>query len=200
MKPVLNNVFSRTVKDLGTFSVFPLNLKNHIPFIHEWVNQEYAKYWQMQGTSVEEVKEVYEGLLGTEDYEVYMGYFEDQPSFLLECYHPKHVLSRYYDVEDSDYGMHILVAPPTKKINSFTWNVFRTAMEFLFSDESIQRIVVEPDIRNDKIHRLNRKAGFVRHKKIQLLEKKAYLELCTREQFKQALQNKSYESEPNHQP
>ncbi len=63
-----------------------------------------------------------------------------------------------------------------------------------FTDEKVQRIVVEPDVRNEKVHKLNHKAGFIRHKKIQLLEKEAYLEFCTRKQFENALQNQKYES------
>ena len=34
----------------------------------------------------------------------------------------------------------------------------------LFSDHRIQRVVVEPDVRNEKVHKLNRKAGFTRYK------------------------------------
>jgi hypothetical protein len=59
-------------------------------------------------------------------------------------------------------------------------------MEFLFSDHRIQR-VVEPDVRNEKVHKLNEKQD-LHVQKIQLLEKEAILEFCTREQFK-SLQN-----------
>ncbi|CAI9676792.1 acetyltransferase [Elizabethkingia anophelis] len=191
MRPVFQSktCFSKNIEGLGNFELFPLDLDEHVPIIHNWVNQEYAEYWQMLDTTTEQVYEAYEYLLAQKDYYICMGYFEGEPCFLLECYHPKHVLSKFYNVEDSDCGMHILVAPPDKKIKSFTWNIFQTIMEFLFSDHRIQRVVVEPDVRNEKVHKLNRKAGFTRYKKIQLLEKEAYLEFCTREQFKNALQN-----------
>ena len=191
MKTVSENklCFSRYVEGLGRFDLYPLDLELHVPVIHDWVNREYAEYWQMQGTTLEQVYEAYEYLLEQNSYKMYMGYFQGQPSFLLECYHPKHVLSKFYDVEASDCGMHILVAPAEERIKSFTWNVFQTIMEFLFTDEKVQRIVVEPDVRNEKVHKLNNKAGFIRHKKIQLLEKEAYLEFCTRKQFENALQN-----------
>ena len=48
--------------------------------------------------------------------------------------------------------------------------------------------VVEPDVRNEKIHRLNRRAGFQDHGVVELATKRALLALCTRRQYCDALQ------------
>lgn len=193
MKSIFQNSssFSKNIAGIGNFDLYPLDLKQHISVIHKWVNQEYAQYWQMLDTTYEQAYQTYEHLLKLKGYKIYMGYFQNQPSFLLECYDPKYVLSQFYKVKDSDRGMHILVGPPRKRIKFFTRNIFRFIMEFIFSDEKIHRIVVEPDVRNKKVHQLNRMAGFIRYKKIHLLEKEAYMEFCTREQFKNALLNQT---------
>ena len=47
--------------------------------------------------------------------------------------------------------------------------------------------MVEPDARNHKIHQLNKKAGFVFQKVLELPHKKAHLEFCTREDYYNAL-------------
>lgn len=60
-------------------------------------------------------------------------------------------------------------------------------MDFLFSHPDINRIVVEPDVRNDRIHRLNKRAGFVYERKVELPEKTAWLAFCTREQYRAAM-------------
>jgi len=181
-------IFSKKIPNLSEFIIKPLELNIHAKFIHEWVNRDYARFWQMQGTSLEQVIAAYQKLQHLNDYQIYFGYFNEEPIFLLECYHPRNtVLAEKYQVEESDYGMHILIAPPERKIKSFTSYVFITVMEFIFCDKNIQRVVVEPDIRNEKIHTLNKKMGFVYEKKIILPEKEAYLAFCTREQFQKSL-------------
>ena len=65
--------------------------------------------------------------------------------------------------------------------------MFCATLEFFFSDSNVERVVVEPDVRNDKIHVLNKKAGFVYHKEIQLADKKAGLAFCDHLSFKNAL-------------
>ena len=49
-----------------------------------------------------------------------------------------------------------------------------------------QRVVVEPDVRNTKIHVLNERMGFQPHGRIELPDKTALLSFCTRQQFKAA--------------
>ena len=82
-----------------------------------------------------------------------------------------------------DLGMHVLVAPPETPRPGFTRPVFRTVMALCFQDDSVRRVVVEPDVRNDRIARLNAAAGFVVARHIMLPTKTAALSFCTREAF-----------------
>jgi RimJ/RimL family protein N-acetyltransferase len=180
-------VFVKSIPGLGIFELRPLDLDADIPEIHQWVNQSYAVYWGMNGFSKDEVHAAYEKiLLHTE---VYIGFHNGKLSFLMESYNPqKDVIGDYYTVEHGDRGMHILVAPPTIALKGFTWAVFTLILDFIFSDASVNRIVVEPDARNHKIHILNEKAGFKFQQFIELPHKKARLEFCTRTDYYQALQ------------
>ncbi|MGS2763346.1 GNAT family N-acetyltransferase [Sinomicrobium sp. M5D2P9] len=181
-------IFKKTVPGLGEFSLRPFEPEQDCEDLHQWVNHSRAKYWQMLNTSIEEVKNAYYQLVQSDHTEVFTGYFNGQRSFLLERYHPGLTpLKHHYEVQNSDLGMHVLVAPPERQIPSFTWHVFTTILDFLFSDKAIERIIVEPDVRNDKIHRLNKRAGFVYQKRISLPEKDAYLAFCNREQYLSAL-------------
>src|SRR3546814_12526405 len=56
-------------------------------------------------------------------------------------------------------------------------------MEFCFEDPSVARVVVEPDVRNEKIAALDEAAGFVVAREIPLHCKTAALSFCTREAF-----------------
>ena len=179
-------VFTKDIHNCGSFQLRPIDLLIDIPIISEWVSKEYAKYWGMSKMTVDQIREEYKDILS--DSNVFVGLFNNQLTFLLECYHPKDdVVGLYYDIQNGDYGMHILVAPTENPIPNFTWNVFTVVMDFIFSDDKIDRIIVEPDVRNEKIHLLNKRAGFEYQKQIVLPEKIAHLAFCTREQYAEAL-------------
>jgi RimJ/RimL family protein N-acetyltransferase len=84
--------------------------------------------------------------------------------------------------------MHVLVAPPGHRLPGFTTAVFETILDFLFSDPLVDRVVVEPDIRNTKIQALNQRMGFRKHSIVQLPDKQAWLSFCTRDQYADAVQ------------
>lgn len=181
-------VFVKTIPGLGVFELRPIDMENDIKLIHNWVNRDYAVYWEMNGFSEEEVKNTYYNIL--EKTQVYMGVFNGKVAFLLECYDPQNdIVGKYYQSQKGDKGMHILVAPSEKPIPNFTWNIFTVILDFIFSDAKSQRIVVEPDARNHKIHLLNKKAGFVFQHILELPHKKAHLEFCTREDYYKALKS-----------
>lgn len=181
-------VFSKTIEDLGEISLRFLNLEKDIETIYNWVIRPYATYWGMQEYTFAEVKLAYQEIIESGHHDTFIGVLNNQPIFLMERYKAsKDPIAAYYDVKEGDYGMHILVGPAEKRIPNFTWNVFSTIIEYLFSDPRIDRIVVEPDVRNEKIHVLNKKAGFQYYKEIQFPHKKAALAFCAKEDYKKAL-------------
>jgi siderophore synthetase component len=172
--------FFKCIPGSGDYYLRHLQMPEDIPLIHDWVTREYAKYWGMQGSSIEEVEAAYVKIL--KHAQVFMGFYNDKPAFLLERYRAmEDQVGKYYDVQPGDYGMHILVAPVDQRIPNFTWHVFTVIMDFIFSDARVERIVVEPDVRNEKIHILNKRAGFEYQQVIELPNKTAYLGVCTRE-------------------
>lgn len=188
--------FEKEVPTVGHFALSYLRVPEDIAVIHEWVNRDYATYWGMQNKSRKEVEEAYREILAIPDSCVCLGFHNSKAAFLLECYHPRQdVIKDYYEVQPGDRGMHILVAPADRPIANFTWQVFTIVMDFMFRDETVERIVVEPDVRNEKIHRLNRRAGFVYQEVVQLPKKTAYLAFCTRGQYQAALTRDSQTQE-----
>ena len=180
--------FEKDIAGVGRFTLRTLQMPEDLPLVHRWVTHERARYWGLQSRSPDDVAEAYRNILAQPGSSVFLGFHGDAPAFLLECYHPmEDTVGRCYDARPGDRGMHILVAPPDRPIAQFTWHVFTVVMDFLFSDDAVERIVVEPDVRNDKIHRLNKRAGFEYQDIIQLPKKTAYLAFCTRAQYEVAL-------------
>jgi siderophore synthetase component len=176
-------IFSQN-KSIGKLSLRRFELNNDSELLHSWVSLPYAEFWGLKDASLEEVKENYRGILSNGHSQVFLGFVDNTASFLLELYNPKYEpIGKHYDPKMGDQGMHILIAPAENIITNFTFDIFTYIMDYMFSNPSTQRIVVEPDSNNHKIHLINKRAGFQHIKEIDLSHKKAYLGFCSRDQF-----------------
>jgi Acetyltransferases, including N-acetylases of ribosomal proteins len=176
--------FEKRVPTLGCFALRPLRAAEDAPLIHDWVTRDYARFWNMGRKSLVEVEAFYETLMVSGDATAWIGLFNGVPAFLVELYDPAgDPVGDHYPVRTGDRGMHFLVGPPTERLSGFTYAVLLTIMDFIFVDPAARRVVVEPDVRNEKIHALNRRVGFLYDREIELGEKTAHLAFCTREQF-----------------
>lgn len=186
-------------RDAGLLTLRPLNLAQDAPVLHGWMIRPYAHFWGMQNSSVAEVEAFYRDLTAGKPHAALMGEIDGQPRFLIECYPVQDdPLREHYDVQPGDIGMHILLSPAEKPLPGFSWQVFSAVMEYLFSLPDVRRVVVEPDVRNEKIHTLNKRAGFRYQKQVQLTHKTAWLAFCQREDFLQASQKENTHMTSDH--
>ncbi|WKX26417.1 GNAT family N-acetyltransferase [Tatumella ptyseos] len=152
--------------------------------IHHWVIQPHAQFWGMQDQSVEQVNNFYINLVAQDVNSVLIGCLDGHPYFLIECYQAlQEEVAEHYPAQSGDYGMHLLVAPVSTPIKGLSRQIFATVMEYMFSRPEVARVVVEPDVNNHKIHRLNQQAGFRYHQQIDLGHKRAWLAFCTATDF-----------------
>jgi RimJ/RimL family protein N-acetyltransferase len=168
----------------------PLELPRDLAVVHGWVTHPKAVFWMMQDASREDVAEAYGWVQEQPDHDALLGRVDGQPAFLAETYDPATSeaagLVGVPELRDGDLGVHLLVAPTDRPIPGFTRMVFRAAMRYAFTDPSVRRLVVEPDVRNDKIAVLNKESGFVVERVLQLPRKEAALSFCTREAFEES--------------
>ncbi len=187
----LTRLDARHVAGVGVLALRPLRLQDDLQVLHRWVSHERAAYWGMVGMSPEQVRSGYEAICAADHVQVLMGLHDGEPAFLVETYHPSgEPVGRLAPCTDTDRGMHVLVAPPARRIPGFTDAVFLRILEVLFADPVVERVVVEPDIRNEAIRRRNLRAGFVEHGPLDLPAhgpapaKTAMLSTCTRASFR----------------
>ena len=174
-------------RDAAGFVFRPLRIPGDIPTLHRWFTQERAAFWLMRDKTEGEVAQTYQALMDSGHATAYMGLHEGRPAFLAECYDPAHDRIRdFYPVRAGDLGMHVFVGPSDVRIAGFTRAVFCALMRFMFAHLGALRIVVEPDANNQRIHALNRSAGFVYDRDVVFTEKIASLAFCTRRDFEQA--------------
>jgi len=176
-------IFTRQDRELGEFSVRPLDPVGDGALLHRWVTHPRSVFWLMSDASLEDVIREYSEIAARPDHDAFLGLHEGEPAFLVERYDPARELGAYYQVQPGDVGMHFLTAPPVKPRHGFTRAVIVTVMEMLFADPATCRVVVEPDVRNTAVHVLNEYVGFRVVDTIQLPQKRAYLSICTREQY-----------------
>ncbi|WP_328461000.1 GNAT family N-acetyltransferase [Actinoplanes sp. NBC_00393] len=163
----------------------PLDLDRDLDLLHEWVTHPRSHFWGLQGASAEKVRAEYQGIADNPHHHAWLGLDDDgSPLFLAETYDPAHSeLAQHYEVRPGDIGMHVLVSPPTRKRSGVTSAVMRAVMDFCFADSSVERVVVEPDVRNEAIERKNAEVGFVEERHVQLHDKVARLSFCTRQAY-----------------
>lgn len=179
-------LFSAT-RPAGHFTLRPMQAAD-ASLVHGWVTQDYARFWGMQNHSLQQVADFYQKLTADNPKAALIGCCEGHPVFLMEFYQATHDdVGKFFPAQDGDYGMHILIAPADKPVRRFSWQVFTVVMDYMFSLPEVQRIVVEPDVRNDKIHPLNKRAGFRYQHTIDMGHKTAWLAFCQHEDYQHSL-------------
>ena len=172
----------------GTFEIRELVPALDVPVFHPWFDLSYAHYWDMAGMTRDAVMTFYNAQQASAHEWAWVGTQQGRICFLLECYDPQHHdIARHYEVKPGDIGMHFFVAPATNAQRGYTLDVMRHVMHFLFHDVGARRVVVEPDIRNEKVRALNRKAGFDEVGPVPLTTKQAMLSIATRPDFEATL-------------
>ncbi|MDQ0680385.1 hypothetical protein QFZ30_003767 [Arthrobacter pascens] len=162
-----------------------LDAKADAPLLHTWVTQPYASFWGMLSSTVDEVVEEYSKIQASGHHHALLGLDGGVPAFLTEEYLPAaSPLAGAYAVQPGDLGMHLLVAPPSGGPKpGYTAAVMDAVLERLFQKPGVERVVVEPDVRNTKIHALNERLGFQPAGVVELPDKQALLSCCTRTEY-----------------
>ncbi|MDH2295494.1 GNAT family N-acetyltransferase [Cobetia sp. 1AS1] len=198
-----------STSERAEFALRPLDLAADMAMVDEWTSGERASFWGMSDDLITTKYDFYQGLEESQHAQGWVGFYNDQPAFLVELYDPAHdPLGKHYSVQPGDFGMHFLVAPRSEDqapISGFSRAVIESIMAMIFAgqfrdehaDEGkdavrpVTRVVVEPDSRNRAIHPLNAAVGFVDHGPLDLDGKPARLCFCTPQDFRAALASRS---------
>ena len=162
----------------------PLDPTRDLALLHAWVTHPRSVFWGMQDAGVQQVHDEYARIAADPHHDALLGRADGEPAFLVERYDPtRSPLAGVPELRPGDVGMHLLVAPTDRPVHGFTAAVMRRALQECFADPGVSRVVVEPDVRNDRIAALNAAAGFVVVRTLDLPDKTAALSLCTRADF-----------------
>ncbi|MEV6327999.1 GNAT family N-acetyltransferase [Streptomyces sp. NPDC051909] len=152
--------YTRTVEGFGTVRVDRIDPEADAPLIHSWVNEERARFWGMNGATVEQVREIYAHLDSLTTHHGFLVRRDGVPVGLFQTYDPEaDRVSECYEVRPGDIGVHLFLAPSAAAPEQgFTGALLVALLDFALIGRS--RIVGEPDAANERaVARLVR-AGF----------------------------------------
>ncbi|NEB20486.1 GNAT family N-acetyltransferase [Streptomyces coelicoflavus] len=156
-------VHEQHLDGFGTVRVLPLDPAADAPVIHGWVSGERAAFWGMNGLTADQVAAVYAHMdtLGT--HHAFLVVKDGEPAALLQTYEPAaDRVGECYDAEPGDIGVHLLLAPAGSDGARPGWTAALSAvlMAYVLLGLDRTRIVVDPDVANEKAIARFLKQGF----------------------------------------
>ncbi|MYR44874.1 GNAT family N-acetyltransferase [Streptomyces sp. SID5910] len=146
-------VHEQALDGFGTVRVLPLDPAADAGVIHGWVSEERAAFWGMNGLTPDQVAGIYAHMAGLDTHHAFLVVKDGEPVALFQTYEPEaDRVSECYAVEPGDIGVHLLLAPSGADGARPGWTaaLTRTLVAYVLLGLDRKRIVVDPDVRNDK--------------------------------------------------
>ncbi|MFJ7078741.1 GNAT family N-acetyltransferase [Streptomyces sp. NPDC098781] len=146
-------VHQQAVDGFGTVVIRPLDPRTDAEAVHGWVSQERAAFWGMNGLTRDQVAEIYAHMATLDTHHAFLVVREGAPVAVLQTYEPEaDRVSESYDVRPGDIGVHLLLAPPGPEGGRPGWTsaLLTVVASYVFGTLDRERVVVDPDVRNEK--------------------------------------------------
>ncbi|MDX2680996.1 GNAT family N-acetyltransferase [Streptomyces sp. NY05-11A] len=187
-------VHEQVADGFGTVRLRPLDAERDADLVHGWVSQERAVFWGMNGLTRDQVAEIYAHMDTLDTHHAFLTELDGVPVALLQTYEPtEDRVGEVYEVEPGDIGVHVLIAPAHERGARPGWSaaLMGTFASYVLLGLDRRRIVVDPDVRNEKAIARFLRQGFeagplvtlpeIDHPDVYLPEKQAQLAFLRRE-------------------
>ena len=159
--PTRESVHEQLVDGFGTVRVLPLDPHADAEVIHAWASEERAVFWGMNGLTKDQIAEIYAHLATLDTHHAFLMTKDGAPVALLQTYEPEaDRVSECYEVRPGDIGIHLLLAPAGAAGARSGWSsaLLTVLTSYVLLGLDRTRVVVDPDVRNEKAV-----ARFLRH-------------------------------------
>ncbi|GGX15672.1 GNAT family N-acetyltransferase [Streptomyces lomondensis] len=156
-------VHQQVADGFGTVRVLPLDPRADAGTVHRWVSEDRAVFWGMTGLTERQVAEIYAHMDTLTTHHAFLVVRDGDPVGLLQTYEPEaDRVGDCYDVRPGDIGVHLLLAPagPDGVRPGWTAGLVTAVAEYVLLGLDRRRIVVDPDVRNEKAIARFLKQGF----------------------------------------
>lgn len=146
-------VHTEHAEGFGTIGLRPLDAEGDADVVHGWVREEWAAFWGMNGLTRDQVAEIYAHLAGLDTHHAFLVELDGTPVGLLQTYEPaEDRVGECYEVEPGDIGVHVLLAPAGPRGARPGWSaaLMRAFAAYVLLGLDRRRVVVDPDVRNER--------------------------------------------------
>ncbi|XVH31700.1 GNAT family N-acetyltransferase [Haloferacaceae archaeon DSL9] len=173
-----------------TISFRPATMGADLRRLHRWLNGEHVlPYWQLN-LPLPRFRERFAAKLGDDHLTPYVGFLDHVPMSYWERYWvAADPLADHYDCDPADQGIHLLIGPTEYLGRGYAAPLLRSMTELAFRHPETDRVVAEPDARNEAAIRAFERCGYepVREFDFPAEEKRALLVVCERERFERGV-------------
>ncbi|WP_369197547.1 GNAT family N-acetyltransferase [Streptomyces djakartensis] len=148
---------------LGTVRILPLDPWADAAVIHRWVSEDRAAFWGMTGLTERQVAETYAHLETLPTHHAFLVVRDGEPVAVLQTYEPEaDRVGECYEVRPGDIGVHLLLAPtgPGGGQPGWTSRLVAVIAAYVLLGLDRRRVVVDPDVANEKAVARFLKQGF----------------------------------------
>lgn len=166
-------VHEEDVDGFGTVRIRTLDAKADAEVLHGWVSEERAAFWGMNGLTQDQVADIYAHMDTLDTHHAYLLERDGEPVGLLQTYEPEaDRVSECYEVEPGDIGLHLLLAPAGTAGGLPGWSsaLLGAVASYVLVGLDRTRVVVDPDVRNERAIARFLRQGFVAGEKVVLPE------------------------------
>ncbi|MFF4832261.1 GNAT family N-acetyltransferase [Streptomyces sp. NPDC001315] len=151
--PAREAVHEHVTHGFGTVRILPLDARADAGVVHRWVSEERAAFWGMNGLTEDQVAEIYAHMDTLDTHHAHLVVKDGDPVGLLQTYEPEaDRVSECYEVRPGDIGVHVLLAPAGHAGSRPGWSaaLLSAFASYVLLGLDRRRIVVDPDVRNEK--------------------------------------------------
>lgn len=169
---------------LGRLEFTVLDPVAELDLLHDWVTRPASHFWGLSELPREELRDLYLFVDGLPSHHAFLVRRDGLPIVLLQTYEPENdPLGEVYDALPGDAGLHFLLGDRGAPVAGFTSLVADAMAEFLFAGPDVDRLVIEPDVRNERAVARAVKSGFELGPHVDLPTKTGQLAFLTRERW-----------------
>jgi acetyl CoA:N6-hydroxylysine acetyl transferase len=167
-----------------TISFREASMDRDLGRLHRWLNEPHVlPYWQWDDPLPEFRRGLAEKLADGHQ-TLYVGHLDHVPISYWESYWAADDgLADHYDADPADQGIHLLIGVPEFLGHGYAKPLLRAMTAFQFRHDETERVVTEPDVRNETVINVFEACGFEPRDELSLEEKDALLMVCERERF-----------------
>jgi acetyl CoA:N6-hydroxylysine acetyl transferase len=167
------------------FSIRAIDIEGDLKTFNHWMNLDsVAEFWNERG-DLDQHRAYLKTVEANPHMISFVGCFDDAPFAYFEMYWAKEDrVSPFFDVQDYDRGLHLLVGDSRHQGPGKVEAWFRAVLHYMFLDDSrTQRVIGDPRIDHVRWIEYMQKQGFVRLKEFDLPHKRSELIFIERETF-----------------